>query len=194
MPIAEEFAFLERIREKPADDGPRLIFADWLDEQGDSRGEFIRLQCALATLSADDPERLSLDDRERILLDTHESEWTKDLRDLAVGWEFHRGLIDAILVDTTRFVERGTDLFRLAPIRRVRFLNAAKGFPALMESPLLTQVREIDLCDNDLGNGGPNMLARSPYLTSLEILHLGINQLTDRGLEALAGIPALARS
>jgi len=41
-------SFLDAIRGRPDDDAPRLIFADWLDEQGDPRGEFIRVQCALA--------------------------------------------------------------------------------------------------------------------------------------------------
>jgi carbon storage regulator CsrA len=38
-------AFLQAILEDPADDSVRLIFADWLDDQGDPRGELIRAQC-----------------------------------------------------------------------------------------------------------------------------------------------------
>jgi uncharacterized protein (TIGR02996 family) len=193
MPTAEELAFLQRIRENPADDGPRLIYADWLDEQGDARGEFIRLQCALETLPADDPHRPELQDRERNLLEAHEARWTNYFHNLATGWEFHRGLIESILVDAATFVKRGADLFKLAPIRRVRFSDATECFPALMDTPLLAQVHEIDLSGAELGNGGPNVLARSPYLTSLEVLHLGFNALTDRGLEALAAIPALSQ-
>jgi uncharacterized protein (TIGR02996 family) len=34
---------------RPQDDGPRLVLADWLAEQGDPRGELISLQIALAT-------------------------------------------------------------------------------------------------------------------------------------------------
>lgn len=42
-------AFLRAIREAPADDVPRLAFADWLAENGqEARGEFVRVQCALA--------------------------------------------------------------------------------------------------------------------------------------------------
>jgi uncharacterized protein (TIGR02996 family) len=40
-------AFLADIREHPHDDAPRLIFADWLDEDGHAdRAAFIRAQCA----------------------------------------------------------------------------------------------------------------------------------------------------
>lgn len=42
-------AFIRSIQESPDDDGPRLVYADWLEEQGDSdRAELIRVQCELA--------------------------------------------------------------------------------------------------------------------------------------------------
>jgi uncharacterized protein (TIGR02996 family) len=41
--------FLRAICQAPDDDAPRLVFADWLDENGDpERAEFIRLQVRLA--------------------------------------------------------------------------------------------------------------------------------------------------
>lgn len=44
-------AFIQAIVDSPADDTPRLVYADWLDEQGESaRAEFIRVQCELARL------------------------------------------------------------------------------------------------------------------------------------------------
>lgn len=50
----EKEAFLRRICESPDDDAPRLIYADWLDERGDSdsrdRAEFIRVQIKLARM------------------------------------------------------------------------------------------------------------------------------------------------
>ena len=42
-----ESAFVDAIRETPDDRTLRLVYADWLDEAGDSRGELIRLQCEL---------------------------------------------------------------------------------------------------------------------------------------------------
>jgi uncharacterized protein (TIGR02996 family) len=83
--------FLQAIREAPDDDTPRLVYADWLDDQGDAdgaaRAELIRLQCRLAGLSADDPARAALAAREKEVLDTHGPEWT----DLAFArWLGHR--------------------------------------------------------------------------------------------------------
>src|SRR5438477_7893874 len=103
MPSAEELAFLSRIREQPEDNGPRLIFADWLDERGDPRGEFIRVQCALARLPADDPRRADLEQREQTLLAAHQGDWTAPLRGLASDWTYRRGFIAAVSVDASAF-------------------------------------------------------------------------------------------
>ncbi len=47
--------FLSAICADPADDTPRLVLADWLDDNGEAeRAEFIRLQCELAKLPAFD--------------------------------------------------------------------------------------------------------------------------------------------
>lgn len=39
----DELAFLKAIHANPADDLPRLVYADWLDERGDPLAEMIRL-------------------------------------------------------------------------------------------------------------------------------------------------------
>jgi uncharacterized protein (TIGR02996 family) len=47
--MSDESALLAAIRAAPADDAPRLVYADWLDEHGQpERAEFIRVQIALA--------------------------------------------------------------------------------------------------------------------------------------------------
>ena len=48
---AEVASFMRTIIERPDDDLPRLVFADYLDERGEhDRAEFIRVQCELARL------------------------------------------------------------------------------------------------------------------------------------------------
>jgi uncharacterized protein (TIGR02996 family) len=41
--MTQDDAFLQAIIENPDDESLRLIYADWLDDRGDARGEFIRL-------------------------------------------------------------------------------------------------------------------------------------------------------
>ena len=39
----EERAFVAAILERPDDDVTKLVYADWLEEQSDPRGEYLRL-------------------------------------------------------------------------------------------------------------------------------------------------------
>ncbi len=56
--MTAEQGFLESIKESPGDDGLRLIFADWLEDHGQSqRAEFLRLQVELAPLPERHPRR-----------------------------------------------------------------------------------------------------------------------------------------
>lgn len=48
--MSDDDAFLRSIRQNPADHLRRLVYADWLDERGDPRGEYLRLACRLSEL------------------------------------------------------------------------------------------------------------------------------------------------
>lgn len=49
--MPDHAAFIATICDRPTEDGPRLVYADWLEEQGDAdRAEFIRVQVKLATI------------------------------------------------------------------------------------------------------------------------------------------------
>jgi uncharacterized protein (TIGR02996 family) len=92
-------AFLQAIADHPDEDGPRLVYADWLDERGDAdRAELIRTQCELARLPETDPRRWLLEDRARALLERHESRWLGDMPDAVQSWEFRRGFPDRLHV------------------------------------------------------------------------------------------------
>ena len=78
--MLDDLAFLEVIRQSPADDGPRLIYADYLEEKGDAAGvaraEFIRLQC-MAAVAARPADADAARDREKALLDRHWRAWAR---------------------------------------------------------------------------------------------------------------------
>jgi uncharacterized protein (TIGR02996 family) len=50
-----ETTFLEAIRANPEDDDARRVYADWLEERGDARGEYLRLEI----MAARGPQRLA---------------------------------------------------------------------------------------------------------------------------------------
>lgn len=43
--------FIAQIQSDAHDDSARLVYADWLEEQGDVRAEYLRLECELAGLT-----------------------------------------------------------------------------------------------------------------------------------------------
>jgi uncharacterized protein (TIGR02996 family) len=55
--MPDEQAFLRAILERPDDDAPRLIYADWLEERGDPRGEFLRWVVQVRQLRVVSPEQ-----------------------------------------------------------------------------------------------------------------------------------------
>src|SRR5207248_1002882 len=81
-PMSDEKALLAAIWAEPHDDTPRLVYADWLDENGQSeRAEFIRLQCELARLGEWDesPRKAELEAREKQLRARHAMAWKAGL-------------------------------------------------------------------------------------------------------------------
>src|SRR5262249_42259771 len=105
---------------------------------------------------------------------------------LVAAVEFRRGVLDSVAVDAAIFLARGDELFARVPVRRLRLLDDAGVLPKLIRSPLLTHVRELDLCDNELGNGGVDLLARCPFPKILEPPALAFNGMADAGVVALA--------
>ena len=60
----DEAAFLRSIAEEGDNNTGRLVFADWLEEHGESpRAEFIRVQCELTRLRDEDCEAQALAER-----------------------------------------------------------------------------------------------------------------------------------
>src|SRR5262245_35031525 len=67
--MQDEAALLQAMQENPEDTSLRLVFADWLEERGDPRGELIRLLHTL-TQSIEVPDRSKLEARLRSLVST----------------------------------------------------------------------------------------------------------------------------
>ena len=185
----DEAAFLDRVCAAPDDDGPRLIFADWLDERGNPRGEFIRIQCALDRLPADDPRRPDLTDREAMHLARFHAAWSEPVRGIA-GWaEFRRGFIETVNIEARQFLLHAAALFRLAPIRHVRFLDVGSTLRRLTESAFLARLSAITIFAQHLNEDLTKALTESPHLGAVRHLNVGRNRVGDRGAERLAASP-----
>jgi uncharacterized protein (TIGR02996 family) len=216
----EADAFLQRVRAYPDDDAPRLVFADWLDEEGDPRGRFIRVQLALAELPDGDPARRRLQAEEQTLLDAHRDEWEAPFRGLATGFVFRRGFVEELNVEARQFLRAAGELFAASPVRHVHLLDVSDSLPAVLQSPYLGRLsaltvhgqhvgeplaravarseylsglRKLALTRNRLGDDAAGQLALAPNLANLEELDLGENEIGETGARALAASPHLGK-
>lgn len=184
MRMGIEDAFLHDILAHPDDDAPRLIYADWLDERNDPRGEFIRIQCALAQLNDDDPRRWPLELREQELLCEHETEWLpKEVGNTSCI--FRRGFVEEISLYLEVFLDRANRLFEQAPICRlhlrgpgwIRLPNTYRPLDPAASSPFLTRIRRLSLIDLTLSRRElHDFLASHPLrqLTELRLSRLAV--------------------
>ena len=65
---------------------------------------------------------------------------------------------------------------------------------ALASLPYLSELKHLELHDNNLGPAGARALASSPYLSQLTYIGLSYNEIGDEGAQALATSPYLCSS
>ena len=179
-------AFLQDARERPEDDTPRLVLADFLEDHGDhDRAEFIRLQCRLASgqVPLEESRRERMEGRCEGLQDRCGGCWLGPLwRWSASPMSWHRGLLSVRLprrcdpdalkevlpwIDTALFVPHGRGGFQ-----RVAGLMARSGVnylhldlrSQLGEDTLLQMLERLpeSACLRSLGIHWPLALLRRP--------------------------------
>jgi uncharacterized protein (TIGR02996 family) len=173
-------AFLQTIRETPADDTPRLIYADWLEDHGEpDRAEFIRTQVRSNTLDDYSPEREELEARAKVLLAAHRTAWVRELppwaRHTAV---FRRGFVAEVRCTSAKLVREGASLRRATPIEEVDLWLGAGAVDALKDCPHLQGLVGLTF-SSSLTHAEVVSLAGSPHLGQLRQLKLmgGASQL-----------------
>ena len=199
MADTADAAFLRTILSVPDQDTPRLVYADYLEENDRSeRAEFIRLQCELAKTPSYAPHHALLKVREQELLSRYQAEWKHRLPMLqGVHWEaFERGFVAGVRIDDPHSLfTHAAEIFEATPIQRLSlhgvFVPEARR---LAETNSLSQVRILDLDDgNRIGNAGLEALAASPHLVQLRELKLRHNVIATAGIRALAGSPIVEK-
>jgi uncharacterized protein (TIGR02996 family) len=157
-------AFLHVVVESPDDDAPRLVYADWLEERGDPRGEFIRVQCHLARLAPGDPRYFDLYRRTEQLWAAHSETWLQPFRRALaerslsfhdalfygqmyppLGPLFDRGFLEKVSMAADQFLTLADMLFRLTPVRKAVLLGARDHLSALARSPYLARLKALGL-------------------------------------------------
>jgi uncharacterized protein (TIGR02996 family) len=110
----QEQGFLTAIRAHPEDEVLRLVYADWLEEQGDPRAEIIRLESEMASLAPYCDEYVRLRPRRNELRAQPDRRWLTDMG----------------------YVARHRPLFRQLPSRRVERWRLVEEFIEVWFGPL----------------------------------------------------------
>jgi uncharacterized protein (TIGR02996 family) len=186
-------AFVEAIGTDPDDDASRLVYADWLDDHGEAdRAEFIRLQCRLARLAEDDPDRPALARRERELLHDRRKDWETTLPRLkGIKWgRFERGFVAEVTAsEVSALWKHLPAIVRTTPVQHVTLGSGPpEGAEQLAESPYLAGLRSL-IYDGSYLPTDPDVvraLVASPHLARLHTLDLYNTRLAAREAVALS--------
>jgi uncharacterized protein (TIGR02996 family) len=196
-------AFLDDIIEHPDDDTPRLIYADWLEDQGNpssrARAELIRVQCQLsANRGTQGTPRLF--QRQREILAEHEQHWVQELGVSVAEWQFERGFIGRIRIEVPVLLEHAEQLFHRAPIRQLslfwwftRIMDRTADLRRLCSLPTWRNLLSLEMPEQHLSSAILELLASCEAFPGLQVLDLARNRLGDAGLRALAQSPLFAR-
>ncbi len=132
MDVTDRDALLRAILADPGDENLRLVFADWLDENGESnRAALIRVQIELARAPNDDllvtEQRLLGPARNKFGQQRREWALTADMRkgwptDIG-GWEWHCGFPEVWHCPLDLWETYGAVLANTGPIRRVELID-----------------------------------------------------------------------
>src|SRR4051812_38958308 len=103
--MTERDAFIAAIRETPAEDAVRLVFADWLEDHGEpERAELVRVQCELERCDPASDRAIELRRRSVEMQAVYERDWLGEWTDRLVRWRFRRGFLDSAVFTTEPFV------------------------------------------------------------------------------------------
>jgi uncharacterized protein (TIGR02996 family) len=200
--MTDEAGFLQKIIENPDDDAPRLVFADWLEEHGDSdRAEFVRVQCELAKLARRQEllrREQQLRRREQQLLRRNKKKWAGPFSQVEAV-QYRRGFIEQFVLAgaTSQLLEA---LFQAAPVRELRIIGyevamscyfidreSIADLTACRHLSRLTSLELNAMCEP----GTLELLLASPQLANLTSLSLNVGTLEDSAARALATSPHL---
>jgi uncharacterized protein (TIGR02996 family) len=192
--MTDQQRLLKAICQSPEDDVVRLVYADWLEENGDAeRARFIRVQCRLASLPRFDLERYELEGEESALRVKHGKKWLKPLAKITTNVEFQRGFPHRFALPAAKFVAKGEELFAAAPtLREYRVLQPNAAWEQLLDCPALEKVTSFDAGQHGITIPRTQALARSKRVCNLRRLDLYGSALS-KSLGDLAVSPALAK-
>lgn len=192
--MTEWEALMRAVCEHPDDDTPRLVLADWLDENGEpERAKFIRAQCQLLRVPSRDPEWEVLHKRQDRLLNLYSRRWASELPYRYVyRWAegYVRGFRCGLTVsDEAAFLRDVDEVFEAAPVTALT-VHGPLAWEKLAPAGYLDRFRHISIGSHNLGLIVTDLcaLGRFPRLTltvGASFTNLGVHRISPKTEAAL---------
>lgn len=186
-----ERGLLEAIWSQPDDRAARIVYADFLQQQGSRRGEYMALKLHPQPTPAFARKLAQLEKQ-------HGAEWLGAARPFVRSWTFdHGGFFDRMITDAHNFLDGHAHIAALGPRLRLQITSVRKQkrttVSRLAQVPLAS-FYELCLEGNTLADR--DLATLGDALAGIQRLDLSDNDLSAPGLAAvapkLAGIRALS--
>jgi len=191
-PSADEQTLLAAVIAHPDEDTPRLMYADWLQENGQlDRAEFIRAQIEASKFPPGDPAARTLRARVVKLAKKYRKRWCgKANHDTGTVGGFVRGFPAAVQFSNLKqFCDHAEELFSRHPIRVL--YSHEFGEEAETEVASSPHFARLTGLGNSRSWGGSRvaLMLQNPHLTNLRFLDLNNGEIFN-GPKAARGIAA----
>lgn len=183
---SDERSFVAWIAEAPDDLARRSVYADWLSERGDPRGELMALQLA-ATGSEPSPAAAK---RIAALLKKHQKTWLRPLTRNLFGRSepvFTDGMLSAIRLDLRKSAPKPDEPLLVGLRRLMVWGRQDAQAKKLLASPLLSGLQELDAAIDLVAALNPAAKAR------LQTLTVRVDTRDELALLATLELPGLRR-
>lgn len=205
---------LRAIAEDADPDEPRLVYADWCEEQGDAaRAALIRVQLELAPLPSWDARRIALEVQASALIREHEARWLAALPRVAgIEWSgWSRGFVEQAKLDSFAVLADAHETLAGLPVQRLVVpwpadaaeAAASRALPSVRElrierairddeephwlaqAAVLGTLHELQLMDGYAPQSGTRAILMSPHLRQLRSLRMERHQTGIEGVHAI---------
>lgn len=191
----QEAKLLGLVLARPEDDDARVVYADWLTEHGDPRGEFIQVQCLVKRpffgahgipqgTDEPHPDHITLEKRAAELLKAHGKTWLEPIRKYFHQWTWRRGFLETLTVNGA-FFPGAKAIFASHPVTHLSLTGLKKPDYAMIAKMGTGSLRWLNLASVRMTGKDTHVLCEK-NLANLETLLLWANPIDDAGIVKLA--------